>query len=180
MNTDNYHLCIAKAAHDTVLGKIDAALTKKTLTATEATHLDTKSLIAKLYNVAKTVDLDVSTILAEQIKDLVLGTVRSWIRNGTPPKSKIPEIQQSEGVLRHCQEVDRLLIEEDDNFYDTTSLVTNNTMKTYEFVSLYRYSWHVSDLDTKTKRTETWAPQKPRTMQDDSTTGLVCSTGPHC
>ena len=70
-------LCKAKAAHDAVLGKINASLAKKPLTATEAPHLDTKSLIAKLDEVAKTVDLDVSTILAEQIKDPVLGIVRS-------------------------------------------------------------------------------------------------------
>ena len=79
MNThaDRYRLCKAKAAHDAVLGKIDASLAKKPLTVNEAPHLDTKSLIAKLDDVAKTVDLDVSTILAEQIKDPVLGTVRS-------------------------------------------------------------------------------------------------------
>ena len=77
IHADHYRLCKAKAAHDAVLGKIDASLAKKPLTANEAPHLDTKSLIAKLDEVAKTVDLDVSTILAEQIKDPVLGTVRS-------------------------------------------------------------------------------------------------------
>ena len=74
-HADHYRLCKAKAAHDAVLGKIDASLAKKTLTVTEAPHLDTKSLIAKLDDVAKTVELDVSTIFAEQIKDTVLGTV---------------------------------------------------------------------------------------------------------
>ena len=97
---DHYRLCKAKAAHDAVLGKIDASLAKKPLTATEAPHLDTKSLIAKLDEVAKTIDLDVSTILAEQIKDPVLGTVRSWIRKETSPELTTPEIQQSKGLLR--------------------------------------------------------------------------------
>ena len=86
-------------------------MTKKTLTATEAHHLDTKALIANLDEVSKMVDLDVSTILAEQIKDLVLGIVRSWIRKGILPDAKTPEIQQSKGLLRYCQERDRLLIE---------------------------------------------------------------------
>ena len=115
MNThaDLYRLCKAKAAHDAVLGKIDASLAKKPLTANEAQHLDTKSLIAKLDEVAKTVDLDVSTILAEQVKDPVLGTVRSWIRNGISSEPKTPEIQQSKGLLRYCHEFDRLLIEEE-------------------------------------------------------------------
>ena len=75
-HVDHDRLCTAKAADDAVLGKIDASLAKKPLTPNEAPHLDTKSLIAKLDNVAKTVDLEVSTILAEQIKDPVLGTVR--------------------------------------------------------------------------------------------------------
>ena len=54
----HYTLCKAKAAHDAVLGQIDASLTNKPLTATEAPHLDTESLIAKLDEVAKTIDLD--------------------------------------------------------------------------------------------------------------------------
>ena len=112
-HADHYRLCKAKAAHDAVLGKIDASLAKKPLTINEAPHLDTKSLIAKLDDVAKTVDLDVSTILAEQIKDPVLGTVRSWIRKGISPEPKTPETQQSKGLQRYCQEFDRLLIEEE-------------------------------------------------------------------
>ena len=90
LNSDNYRLCKAKATHDAVLGKIDGSRAKKTLTATEMPHLDTKCFIAKLDDVAKTVDLDVSTILAEQIKDPVLGTVRSWLREGTSPERKSP------------------------------------------------------------------------------------------
>ena len=105
-------MCKAKAAHDAVLGKINASLVKKPLTATAAPHLATKALIAKLDEVAKTIDLDVSTILAEQIKHPVLATVRSWIRRGTSSEPNDPEIQQSKGLLRYCQEIDRLLIEE--------------------------------------------------------------------
>ena len=56
-------------------------------------------------------DLDVSTILAEQIKDPVRGTVRSWVRKKISLDVKSPEIQQSEGLLRYRQEIDRLLIE---------------------------------------------------------------------
>ena len=91
-HANRYRLCKAKAAHDALPGKIDASLAKKPPTATEAPLLDTKALIAKLDDVAKTIDLDVSTILAEQIKDPVLGTVRSWIREGTSPEPKDPEI----------------------------------------------------------------------------------------
>ena len=47
------------------------------------------------------------------MKDPVLGTVRSWIRKNTPPHTKSPEIQQSKGLLRYCQEFNRLLIEDE-------------------------------------------------------------------
>ena len=110
-HADRYKLCKAKAAYFAVLGKIDASLAKKPLTATEAAHLYTTSLIAKLDEVAKTIDLDVSTILAEQITDRSLGTVRSRIRKEISREPKTPEIQQPKG--RYCQEIDRLLIEEE-------------------------------------------------------------------
>ena len=112
-HADRYRLCIAKAAHDAVLGKFDASLAEKPQTVTEAPRLDTNSLIAKLDQVAKTIDIAVSTILAEQIEDPVLGTVRSWIRKGTSPEPKDPKNKQSKGLLRYYQEFDRLLIEEE-------------------------------------------------------------------
>ena len=107
----HYRLCKARPAHDAVLGKVKASLAKKPLTATEAPQLDTKSLIAKLDEVDKTIDLDVSTILAEQIRDPVVGTVISWIRKGTSTEYKTPDIQQSKGLLRYCQDFGRLSIE---------------------------------------------------------------------
>ena len=96
-----------------MLGKTEASLAKKRLTASNAPLLNTKALIQKLDEVAKTVDLDVSTILEEQMKDPELGTVRSWIRKNTPPDTELPEIQQSKCLLRYCQEFNRLLIEEE-------------------------------------------------------------------
>ena len=96
-----------------MLGKTDASLVKKVLTTSDAPHLDTEALIQKLDEDAKTVDLDVSTILTEQMKDPVLGTVRSCIRKNTPPDTKSPEIKRSKGLLRYCQEFDRLHIEKE-------------------------------------------------------------------
>ena len=112
IHADHYRLCKAKTAHDAVLGKLDASLAKKPITANEARHLNTKSSIANLV-VAKTVDPDVSTIPAEQIKDPVLGFVRSWFRRGNLPEAKSPDIQQTKGLLPYCQEFDRFLIEEE-------------------------------------------------------------------
>ena len=111
IQADQARLCQVKQAQDTVLGKTDASLAKKCLTTSDAPHVNTKSSIQKHGKVAKTVDLDVSTILEEQMKDPVLGTVRSWIRKNTPLDPKSSEIQQSKGLLRYCQEFNRLLIE---------------------------------------------------------------------
>ena len=89
-----------------MLGKTDTSLVKKLQTTSDVPHLDTKALIQKLEEVAKSVDLDVSTILTEQIKYPVFGSVRSWNPKNTPPDTKSPEIQQSKGLLRHCEEFD--------------------------------------------------------------------------
>ena len=86
-------------------------MTKKTVTATEVPHLDTKALIAKLDEVSNMVDLALPTILAEQIKDPVLGIVRSGIRKGNLPNANTPEFHKSKVLLHYSQERDRLLIE---------------------------------------------------------------------
>ena len=110
---DNYRLCKAKAAHEDVMGKIDASLTRKTLTAAEAPQLDTKASITKPDDVVKTVYLDVFTILGEPLNDPVFSTVRSWLRTEISPEAKSPEIQQSKGLLRYCQEPKRRLIQDE-------------------------------------------------------------------
>ena len=71
IQADQARLCPAKQAHDLVLGKTDALPAMEFLTASDALHLDTKALIQKLDEVAKTVDLDVSIILEDQMKDPV-------------------------------------------------------------------------------------------------------------
>ena len=110
---DKPRLCQAEQTNELVLGKPDALLLKKRLTHSDAPHLDAKALIQKLDDVAKAVDLDVSTILAEQVKDSVLGTVRCWIRENNPPDIKSPEIQQFKRLLHYCQEFNRLLVEKE-------------------------------------------------------------------
>ena len=109
---DHYRLCKARAAHDLIISDPDTLLAKKTLSATAAPLLRTQDLITKLDDVAKVVDLDVPTILQEQLKDPVLSIVRSWIEGKTFPDLRSPEIRQSKGLLRYGQELDRLLIEE--------------------------------------------------------------------
>ena len=117
IHADKARLCQAKQTHDLVLGKTDPLLVKKFLTTSDAPHLDTKALIQKLDEVAKTVDIDVSTILAEQMKDSVLLTVRSWIRKNIPPDTKSPDIQQSKvfyDIVKNS--IDSLLMKKDSFF----------------------------------------------------------------
>ena len=82
-------------------------------------------MITKLDDVAKVVDLDVPTILQEQLKDPVLSNVRSWIEGNLSPDLRAPEIRQSKNLPRYGHELDRLLIEEHgqllcyDDFPDT-------------------------------------------------------------
>ena len=79
IQADQARLCQAKQAHDLVLGKTDASLAKKCLTASDAPHLNTKALFQKFDEVAKTVDLDVSTILEEYLVMYVLGSVKTLL-----------------------------------------------------------------------------------------------------
>ena len=109
---DHYRIGKARAAHESLISDPDTLLVKKTLSATAAPHLKTQDLITKLDDVAKVVDLDISTILQEQLKDPVLSIVRSWIEGNLSPDLKTPEIRQSKGLLRYGQELDRLFIEE--------------------------------------------------------------------
>ena len=92
---DQNRLCKARAAHDLVLRRADVLLAKKSLSATAALHSRTHKLITKLDDVEKVVDLDVPTILQEQLKDTVLNAVRSWIQGGISLYLKGPEIRQS-------------------------------------------------------------------------------------
>ena len=110
--SDHYRLCKARAAHDLVISDSDTLLARKTLSAAAASHLKTQDLITKLDDVAKVVDLDVPTILQEQLKDPALSVVRSWIERNLSLDIKAPEIRQSKGLLRYGQKLDRLLIEE--------------------------------------------------------------------
>ena len=176
-HSDHYRLCKAKAAHDAVLGKINPSLAKEPLTVNEAPHLDTKSLIAKLDVVAKTVDLDVSTILAEQIKDTVLGTVRSRIRKRISPEPKTPEIQQSKGLLRYCQEFDRLLIGEEGQllcYNEPTDKLDDENLQIWLPLSLFLACFrlgHYNEMGGHMGAAKTY------NKANDSTTGLVCLIG---
>ena len=164
IQADQTRLYPAKQAHDLMLGKTNASLVKKFLKTSDAPHRDTKAFTQKLDEVAKTVDLDVSTIPTEQMKDPVPGTVRSWIRRSTPLDTKLPEIQQSKGLLRHCQEFDRLLFEEKGQLlcYNEPSDKLEEENHRICLSSLL-----ASNCYTITKWADTWEQLKPMPMPRD-------------
>ena len=69
-------------------------------------------MFTKLAQVARVVDFDVSTILQEKLKDPVLSVLPSRLSVGVSLDPGAPEIRQSKGLFRHCQELYRLFIEE--------------------------------------------------------------------
>ena len=176
-HADHNRLCKTKTAQDAVLGKIDASIAKKLLAATEAPHLDTKPLIANIEDIAKTIDLDVSTILAEQIKDTALGTVRSWIQKQTSSEPKTPEFQQPKGLLRYRQEFDRLLIEEEGQLLccnEPTDKLDNENLRICLRLSLFLACFrpgHYNEMGGHL------ALRKLTIMRKGSNTGLACLTG---
>ena len=89
---DHYRLCKSRAAHDSVDIKPDTFLAKKILSTTAAPHLKFQDSISKLHAFAKVVDLDVPTILQEQLKYPVLSIVRAWIEGSISPDRRAPEI----------------------------------------------------------------------------------------
>ena len=112
------------------------------------------------------------------MKDPVLGTVRSWVRyNAPPPDSKSPEIQQSKGLLRHCQEYNRLLIEEEGQLLCYNEPSNKLEEENLRICLLYLYSLPASDWDTTTKWVDTWEQPKPTPMPRDFTIGLECLIG---
>ena len=74
-----------------------------------------RELIGQLDKISKEAELNVTTILQEQINDPVLRVVRQWIKTGNKPTPKSPELQHSKGLMRYFQEFDRLTIEEQGN-----------------------------------------------------------------
>ena len=81
LTPDSQRLCGAKQAYDKVLNTPNASLMSRFPTANESFRLQTKVLIRKMDDLGKQVDLDIATILSEQIKDPVHSIVRSWLQS---------------------------------------------------------------------------------------------------
>ena len=158
-------------------GKTDASLVEKSLATSDAPHLDTKALIQKLDEVAKTVHLDVSTIVTGQSKDPVLGTVRFWIRKNTPTilnHQRSNSLKVSYDIVKNSTD---FLLKKKNSAFATMNHRTSWKRRIFVYVSLYLYSLHVSDWGTITKWVGTWEQLTFVPMPKDSTTGPDCLIG---
>ena len=58
-------------------------------------HVDTSDLIQKLNDFAREADVDLQTLLEEQLNDTVLQVVRRWIKTLDAKPQKTPDFNQS-------------------------------------------------------------------------------------
>ena len=177
IQADQARLCEAKQAHDLVFVKTVDSLAKKCVTPSDAPHLNTKALIQKLDEVAKTVDLDVSTILEEQMKEPVLGAVRSWIRKNTLLKLNYQKYNSLKVSYDIAKISTYFLLKKKDSSFAIANRQTSQKRRISIFASLYLYSFHASNWDTTTKWVDTWEQPKPMPMPRDIFIGLECLIG---
>ena len=78
-------------------------------------EVDTKELIQKLSDFAKTVDLDITTLVEEQLNDPVLQKVRIWIKKSDKRPVKTHDINQSKALLSYFNGFEQLSIDEETN-----------------------------------------------------------------
>ena len=95
--------------------KRERPLLNKNLDVEQFPHVDTKDLLQKLSDYSKTADLDITTLVAEQINDPVLQIVRAWVRNKNKPNTKTPEIHQSKALLSYFNNFNQLFLDKESN-----------------------------------------------------------------
>ena len=62
-------------------------------------HVDTSDLIQKFSDFARDADLDIQTLLEEQLNDPILQVVRKWIKTSDTRPQKTPDINQSKALV---------------------------------------------------------------------------------
>ena len=77
----------------------------------------------------KTADLDVTTLVEEQLNDPVLQKVRSWIKKSDKRPTKTHDNNQSKALLSYFNRFEQLFIDEETNLlcYNETVQETNKT-----------------------------------------------------
>ena len=77
--------------------------------------MDTSDLIQKLSDFARDADLDIQTLLEEQLNDPILQVVRKWFKTSDIRPQKTPDINQSKALLSYYNKFEQLFIEPDTN-----------------------------------------------------------------
>ena len=70
----------------------DKPILKKPISFELFPHVDTFDLIQEISDFARDVDLDIRTLIEEQLNDLVLQDVRKWIKTSDTRPQKTPDI----------------------------------------------------------------------------------------
>ena len=78
-------------------------------------QVDTPDLIQKLTDFARDADLDIQTLLEEQLNDPVLQVVRKWMKTSDIRPQKTPDINQSKALLSYYNKFEKFFIEPDTN-----------------------------------------------------------------
>ena len=83
-------------AHQSICTTTEGNRILKELTPSQPNpHVDTNDLTQKLSDFARKADLDIQTVLEEQVCDPVLQVLRKWIKTCVTRPQKTPEINQS-------------------------------------------------------------------------------------
>ena len=93
----------------------DKPILKKPISFELFPHADRSDLIQRLSDFARDADLDIQTLLEEQLNDLVLQVVRKWIKTSDTRPQKTPNINQSKALLSYYNKFEQLFIEPDTN-----------------------------------------------------------------
>ena len=99
-------------AHELFRSKTkDKSILKKPITFELFPHVDAPDLIQKLSDFSHDADLDIQTLLEEQLNDPVLQVLRKWIKTSDTRPQKTPDINQSKALLSYYNKFEQLFIE---------------------------------------------------------------------
>ena len=95
----------------------DKPILKKPISFELFPHVDTSDLLQKLSDFARDADLDIQTLLEEQLNDPVLQVVRKWIKTSDTRPQKTPDISQFKALLSFYNKFEQVFIESDTNLF---------------------------------------------------------------
>ena len=128
------------AKEKNILQKVGRPLLNKSLDPEQFPHVDTKDLLQKLSAYSKVADLDIPTLVAEQINDPVLQVVRSRVRNQNKPTTKTPKIQQSKALLAYFNNFNHFFLDKESNLLCYTEPVHGTDKYEMKICVPYPYS----------------------------------------